>query len=532
MRTVRVAVLAGTLALAACGGGDADVSTNTEASTNTTPDATDSPGSTQPTNDAADFDISQVEQSVVKIAAEGTFVDPEVGEQRNSAGVGSGAIISTDALVVTNNHVVTGAALLRVYLADESEPINAQVLGVSECSDLAVIRLEGDGYPALDYRTDEVAPGLDVYAAGFPASDANTIEDADYTLTRGIVSSTTASGETSWASVDEVLEHDARIRGGNSGGPLLDEQGRIVGVNYAGIDESDQNYAISAADAQPIIEQLASGENVESIGINGEAVNDGAGTSGIWVASVDSGSPADTAGIEPGDIITRLEGLDLALDGTMSDYCDVIRTNGADATMSIEVLRFATEEVYQGQLNGTPLELSFSFAQQFDDEVTVGDDPAVAADTYTEFVTVSDDSGSINASVPVEWSEIDGAPNAEFGPSLYAAPNLDSFLNTFDTPGVIIEATGSRGAADIDSTLDELSFSDQCTYVGRNPYSDPLYTGSLDEYSNCGGTSTSLFVVAVTPEDGTFLARLLIQAVEPRDLDAADQIFASFTASP
>ncbi len=529
MRSVRVALVAGTLALAACGGGDAEVSTNTDASTATTPEST---ASTDSTPDDADFDISQVEPSVVKIAAEGTFIDPEVGEQRNSAGVGSGAIISADGLVVTNNHVVTGAALLRVYLAGENEPINARILGVSECSDLAVIQLEGDGFPALDYRTDAVAPGLDVYAAGFPASDANTIEEVDYTLTRGIVSSTTANGETSWASVDEVLEHDARIRGGNSGGPLLDEQGRIVGVNYAGIDASDQNYAISAADAQPIIERLAAGENVESIGINGEAVNDGAGTSGIWVASVDSGSPADTAGIEPGDIITRLEGLDLALDGTMSDYCDVIRTNGSDATLSIEVLRFATEEVYEGQLNGTPLELSFSFAQEFDEEVAAGDDPAVASETYTEYVTVSDDSGSINASVPVEWSDIDGAPNEEFGPSLYAAPNLDSFLNTFDTPGVIIEATGARGAADIDVTLDELDLSDQCTYEGRSPYSDVLYTGSLDLYTNCGGTSTSLFVVAVTPEDGTFLARLLIQAVEPRDLDAADEIFASFTASP
>jgi serine protease Do len=518
----------GALALAACGGGDSDVSTDTA---KTTPsDTTDTTESV--TTDGAEFDISQVEQSVVKIAAEGTFIDPEVGEQRNSAGVGSGAIISEDGIVVTNNHVVTGAALLRVYVAGDNDPVNAKILGVSECSDLAVIQLEGDGYTPLDYRTDDVAPGLEVYAAGFPASDANTIEDVDYTLTRGIVSATTASGETSWASVDEVLEHDARIRGGNSGGPLLDTDGRIVGVNYAGIDESDQNYAISAADAKPIIEQLASGENVESIGVNGQAVNDGEGLSGIWVASVDSGSPADTAGIEAGDIITRLEGLDLALDGTMSDYCDVIRTNGSDATMSIEVLRFATEEVYEGQLNGTPLELSFSFAQEFEEDVAAGEDPAVAAQTYSEFVSVSDDSGLISVSVPAEWSDLNGAPNESFGPSLYAAPNIDSFLNTFETPGVIIEATGTRGAADIDATLDELDLSAQCTYEGRSPYSDVLYTGSIDLYTNCGGTSTSIFVVAVTPEDGAFLARLLIQAVEPRDLDAADEIFNTFVASP
>lgn len=533
MRAIRLVAVVGLVGLAACGGGSGD-----SAETTAAPVATDAPTATSEattattTADVGEFDIAQLEASVVKIAAEGTFIDPEVGEQRNSAGVGSGAIISADGLVVTNNHVVTGAALLRVYLAGETDPVNAQVLGVSECSDLAVIQLEGDDYPALDYRTDEVSPGLDVFAAGFPASDASTIEDVDYTLTRGIISATTASGETSWASVDEVLEHDARIRGGNSGGPLLDEQGQIVGINYAGIDESDQNYAISAIDAQPIIDRLAAGENVESIGINGEAVNDGAGLSGIWVASVESGSPADTAGIEPGDIITRLEGLDLALDGTMSDYCDIIRTNGSDATMSVEVLRFATEEVYEGQINGTPLELSFSFAQEFEEEVAAGGDPAEIAETYTEYMSVSDDSGSINASVPVEWTDIDGAPNEAFGPSLYVSPNLDSFLNSFDAPGAIIEATGTRTAADIDFTLDELDLSGQCTYEGRSPYADVLYTGSLDLYTSCGGTGTTIFVVAVTPEDGSFLARLLIQAVEPRDLDAADEIFNSFTASP
>ncbi len=510
--------------VASCGGGDPSSGDSVADDTAASASANSS------TTESTAFDIADVERSVVKIVAEGTFIDPEVGEQRNSAGVGSGAIVSADGIVVTNNHVVTGAALLEVMVPGEDDAVNARILGVSECSDLAVIQLDGSGYTPLSFYDGEATTGLEVYAAGYPASDAATIEEVDYTLTRGIISSTTASGETSWASVDEVLEHDARIRGGNSGGPLVDTEGRIVGVNYAGNDSSDQNYAIAAADARDIIDELTAGNNVNSIGINGEAVNDGAGVSGIWVASVDSGSPADAAGIEPGDLITRLERLDLALDGTMSDYCDIIRTQGDDATMSLEVLRFATEEVYEGQLNGTPLELSFSFAQEFQDDVGT-DDPDAAADAYTEFVTVSDDSGSITSDVPTEWSDVNGQPNPEFGPSLYAAPDLDSFLNSFDTPGVIIEATGERGAADIDLTLDELDFADQCTYIGRNPYADVLYTGSLDEYSDCGGTGTALFVVAVTPEDGTFLARLVIQAVEPRDLDAADRIFATFVVT-
>jgi serine protease Do len=524
----RVGVVVGIVAViaASCGGGSSDESSDgTTAGSVATDTTEESPATTQ----AAEFDIADVEQSVVKIAAQGTFIDPEFGEQRNAAGVGSGVIISDDGIVVTNNHVVTGAALLLVTVSGEDEPVNAKILGVSECSDLAVIQLDGDGFSALSFRTDPVDAGLNVYAAGFPASDANTIDDVDYTLTRGIVSATTASGETAWASVDSVLEHDARIRGGNSGGPLLDESGKIVAINYAGIDASDQNYAITAADAQPIIDQLSSGENVDTIGINGQAVNDGEGTSGIWVASVDSGSPADAAGIEPGDIITRLEGLDLATDGTLKDYCDIIRTQGADATMSIEVLRFSTEEVYEGQLNGEPLVLSFSFAQEFDDDF---EDDGSGGDTYSDYVSISDDSGTIITDVPAEWSQTDGTPLADVGPSLVASPDLQSFFDTFLTPGVDIVATANRTSADIDASLDEIDFSGSCTYVGREPYSDVLYTGSLDTYTDCGGIGAVVFVLAVSPADGTYLARLVIQAVEERDLDAADQILASFVASP
>lgn len=529
MNRIVVLAVVGAVAVASCGGGDSsssDATSNVETTSEATTDSTESS-----TTEAGAFDIADVEQSVVRIMAQGTFVDPEVGEQRNSAGVGSGAIVSDDGIVVTNNHVVTGAALLQVMVPGQDEPVNAKILGVSECSDLAVIQLEGSGYTPLSYFDGEVTTGLEVYAAGYPASDASTIDEVDYTLTRGIISATTASGETNWASVDAVLEHDARIRGGNSGGPLVDTEGRIVGVNYAGNDSSDQNYAISAADARPIIDELAAGNNVESIGVNGEAVLDEeAGINGIWVASVESGSPADTAGILPGDIITRLEGLDLALDGTMSDYCDIIRTQGSDATMSLEVLRFSTEEVYEGQLNGEPLALSFSFAQTFEDEI-VTEDPA-AATTYTEYVNISDDSGSISTDVPVEWLDIDGAPNPDFGPSLYAAPELEAFSTTFGTPGVIIEATSARSLPDINATLDEVNFAESCTYDGRSPYADALYAGSIDTWSNCGGIGAIVLVVVVVPADGSYLARVLIQAVEERDLEAADQIFNTFVASP
>ena len=198
---------------------------------------------------------------------------------------------------------------------------------------------------------------MDVYAAGFP------LGDPEYTLTRGIVSKARTSGETSWASVDDVIEHDATINPGNSGGPLLTSDGKIVAINYAGSDSTNQYFAIAQAQALPVVEQLRQGSDFLSIGVNGTAVNDGESLSGIWVSSVKSGSPADKAGVESGDIITGLENLVLATDGTMSDYCDILRTHNAGDTLAIEVLRFNTEEVLEGQLNGDPLVQSFSFAQ-------------------------------------------------------------------------------------------------------------------------------------------------------------------------
>ena len=182
--------------------------------------------------------LQDVRQAVVQIEAQGTFVDPEVGLQVTSAGRGSGFIVDPSGIAVTNNHVVTGAALLKVWVGGESEPRNARVLGVSECSDLAVIDIEGDNHPYLEWFEGPIDVGLEIYSAGFP------LGDPEFTLTKGIVSKANTSGETDWASLSSVLEHDATINPGNSGGPLVDGSGKIVGVNYAASPMFSQYFAI------------------------------------------------------------------------------------------------------------------------------------------------------------------------------------------------------------------------------------------------------------------------------------------------
>ena len=326
-------------------------------------------------------DVDGVSSATIQIEAQGTFIDPEFGLLVNSAGRGTGFIIDPSGIAVTNNHVVAGSALLKVWVGNEKTPRNAKVIGLSECSDLAVIDIEGDGYPYLDWYTGDVHTGLEVYAAGFP------LGEPEFNLTKGIISKENADGETSWASVDHVLGHDATINPGNSGGPLVDENGEVVGVNYSSRSSANQYFAIGGDIAQPIVDELRTGKDVDSIGVNGTAVvSDDGSLSGVWVSSVKSGTPADKAGLKPGDIIYQLEGLVLATDGTMKDYCDVIRSHNPSDTLSMSVIRYASGELLEGQLNGRELAVTGNFdtggSSSGGDSTSSGDAPAFFTEEF------------------------------------------------------------------------------------------------------------------------------------------------------
>jgi serine protease Do len=470
--------------------------------------------------------LDEVKSATVQIEAQGSFVDPAEGLQLNVAGRGSGFIIDPSGIAVTNNHVVTGAALLKVWVGGESEDEarNAKILGASECSDLAVIDIDGDGFPFLNWYEGDAKTGLDVYAAGFP------LGEPEFTLTKGIISKELTSGETEWASVDRVHMHDATINPGNSGGPLVTEGGQVVSVNYAGSSDTDQYFSIARDEALEVIEQLRRGQDITSIGVNGSAVNDGEGLSGIWVASVKSGSPADAAGILAGDIITKIEGLALATDGSMADYCDILRTHDPEDVLSVEVLRFETHEVLEGQLNGRQLEQSVSFAEELQGQVS-GD----ASETYADYEAISDDSEAVQMEVPAEWADrrSGGWPGDGFeGVSITASSDVDEFLSGYSTPGVFFAA--SREAAEsyepaglLDAMRDDIGVG-QCTRGERADYEDPFYKGKYDLYTSCGGSQARIIVVAAVPDDRAFITLVLVQASAAADLDALDRILDTF----
>lgn len=467
-----------------------------------------------------------VRRATIQIVAQGTLRDPEIG-LADASGAGSGFIISADGLAVTNNHVVTGAATLEVFVGgDTSRSYNATIIGVSECNDLALIDIsESEPLPFLDWSTDEVTPGLEVWAAGFP------LGDPEFTLTRGIITKARAGGDlTGTSSIDHTIEHDANINPGSSGGPLVREDGRVIAVNYAGgqVAITPQFYSIAADLAKPVVDRLAQGD-FESLGVNGWAiVDDQAGITGIWVAGVSPGSPAARVKLQPGDIITSLNGLPMGTDGTFKDYCDVIRTSG-DRPIATEVLRWDTSEVLVGEINGTEaLTVSFTIGGFVEEDLP----PTQASGSY-DYVTVQDNTGRMTVDLPRQWSQVDPLPVDEDGrsmPGISASADLDAFNSGFDEPGVALVAF--EGGS-IEDALREFDAADPgCNLAGEDEYDDGLYQGVVRYWDGCGSGSSIVVLLAAEPADGSMLIVVLGQAQTDQDLQALDRVLATFIVEP
>lgn len=466
--------------------------------------------------------------AVIQIQAAGGMRHPEFG---NYVGVGSGSgfLIGSDGLAVTNNHVVTGAATLEVYIGgDTTRSYNARVVGASECNDLALIDIsEPEPLPYLDWAQEPVAVGQEIYVAGFP------LGDPEYTLTRGIVSKANADSEDlTWASVDHSLEHDAAAHPGNSGGPLLTTDGLVTGIHFSGYLPEDmvrQQYAIDHILARDVVEQLREGD-FESLGINATPVYDeAAGITGLWVSGVKAGSPAARAKVAPGDIITHLNGLPMAPTGTMAEYCDVLRTAGEGAPVAIEVLRYDTGEVLRGELNNpieqdAAMEPVLSFAEEIGDEVAAG-----SGDTSRvyDYEVVVDDTESILIEVPTEWADRATATWEVTGrPMIQASADNHSFDNSWSEPGLIYAVVDTTD--DLEGLIQNMDFAADCADDGLSEYSDGLYTGFYHRYSDCGGSGNQVVVLAATPNDQSFTALLLVQMMHDRDVLALDHAFATF----
>lgn len=505
----------------ACGG------TSKRTATATPPAPTAVPATEVP--DTAVANLQDVRKAVVYIETVGDFAYPDDGGGSRVEGyTGTGFLIDPSGLIVTNNHVVTGASLIKVYLDGSSTGVNARLLGNSECSDLALLDISGENHPYLTWYGGAVQVGLEAYTAGFPLSDP------EFTLTKGIVSKEKADGNSSWASVDSVIMHDATINPGNSGGPLVTKDGQVIAVNYAGNSDTNQYFAIGQNTALPVLEQLKQEKDVDSLGINGEALIVSEELSGIWVYSVKPGSAADKALIKGGDFITDLTGLPVATDGTMASYCDIVRSNGTSGVIDVQVYRPSTDELLEGQLNGRQLAMVSSGGGTQTDIQPTPDNGG--GQTSGDFTVVTDDAQSIQLEIPA-GSEYNGSAwvldGDVIGAQITAAPDIDAYNNQWDAPGLFFGV--SDDLAKLGGYVQLLDiyrdyYKENCSYNNRYDYDDGYYRGKYDLFFNCGGTEGSNFVLSAVPVNNPTSALLTVhmQYVNDSDLDALERVLATF----
>jgi putative serine protease PepD len=240
---------------------------------------------------------------------------PAVVSIRTSAGSGTGFLIDNTHTIVTNAHVVDTAKHVTVRFGANGSDLDGTVLGIDASSDLAVVHLQPGSapksahpLPLADSRSVQV--GDTAIAIGNPFG-------LDRTATEGIVSGLGRQIQApNGFQIDQAIQTDAPINPGNSGGPLLDASGRVIGVNSqietggAGNGNVGIGFAVPSNTVRQVVPILEQGKNVEHAFLGVEAAADASGLApaGAEIANVTAGGPAEAAGLQPGDIITAIDG--------------------------------------------------------------------------------------------------------------------------------------------------------------------------------------------------------------------------------
>ena len=259
-------------------------------------------------------------------------------------GLGSGIIISPDGYIVTNNHVVNGATDIRVTMSDR-RVLSAKLIGADKLTDLAVLKVDGGNLPSVPWGdSTKLHPGQTVLAFGNPLGFR-------FTVTRGIVSALNRPNPFSEdrRAPGEYIQTDAAINQGNSGGPLVNAHGEVVGINTFLISPTGgfagMGFAIPTQIVRPTVETLIRNGKVEhgymGIGISDVTPDEAKffhleNASGAVVTQVESDSPAAKAGLKVGDVITQLNGSQVSDAGQLQVE---VGQKQPGNTIQLEVLR-------------------------------------------------------------------------------------------------------------------------------------------------------------------------------------------------
>ena len=274
-------------------------------------------------------------------------------------GMGSGVIYRSDGYIITNNHVVEGSRSVEVAFADGTTE-HGEVVGTDPTTDIAVVSVDRNDLPAADFASGDPIVGQTAVAVGSPSGFESTV-------TSGIISGTGRevpaeyTGGTQAPSLVDLIQTDAAISPGNSGGALADRDGRVIGINVAYLPPAETGaenigFAIPSTTAVSVADQLIE---------NGEAVHPYLGVylsdltqetasrfgspvdSGALIEEVEPGSPADDAGIQRGDIVTAAGSEEVRSSG---DLLSALRDYMPGDKVRLTVLRNGEETTLQANL--------------------------------------------------------------------------------------------------------------------------------------------------------------------------------------
>jgi putative serine protease PepD len=309
------------------------------------------------------LDGGSSDDELLPAAGGGRLAPTQIGRVYDSAGPGvvsvqaglrggTGFVVRKDGTIVTNAHVVAGAETAQVRFGDSGEMVEAEVLGTDVSSDLAVLRVDpgsvGPLRPLALANSERVKVGDAVVAIGHPFG-------LDRTATAGIVSGVGREIRApDGFQIDEVIQTDAPINPGNSGGPLLDARGRVVGVNSqiatggAGGGNVGIGFAVPSNTVREVLPALSRGQRVKRpyIGVATAPHRQGA-----EVQEVTPGSPAESAGIAPGDVITGIDGRTVR---DPDDVTDAIKGLEPGDDIEIEASRDGEERSFDVELEERP----------------------------------------------------------------------------------------------------------------------------------------------------------------------------------
>jgi serine protease Do len=275
---------------------------------------------------------------------------------------GSGFIVTKDGYILTNNHVVDGADLVKVQMLDH-RVYKAKVVGHDAQTDVAVLKIDANDLPTVPFGDDsKTRVGEWALAVGNPFG-------LDFTVTAGIISAKGRARELSNLNsnqykIQDFIQTDAAINPGNSGGPLVNIKGEVVGINSAIASETGSytgyGFAIPITLAKTVMDDIIAhgrvrrailGAQINDVQAEDAAINKLKTLSGVKMEGFTEGSPAEKAGMEPGDIVVKIDGKPVE---TLSQLQRMIRMHQPGDVVDLEAVRFGEHKDFKVKLIEAP----------------------------------------------------------------------------------------------------------------------------------------------------------------------------------